>query len=191
MKLDELKNLYGDMKRQNIDRYRFTYTYGDGTFDVFFFIDEAPFILLFGARGKNFSFEIEVKKGFRIEVHFDKDIYYKLIDFLKIKSSSKTPFNPGRFFVDFNKHIPKTANVNNIPKPQQIIVYRNDIEEADKLYFLKWRDNTIRGEKVSEENLHKTRKILGHQAYKICKSKNLSSCWTDDETKEKEFALPF
>lgn len=190
MRLDGLKNLYDDMKRQNIDRYRFNYTYGDGTFDMFFFIDEKPFTLLFGARGENFSFEIKVKKGFKIEVNFDNDIYYNLIGFLNLEYSPGKPFKPAWFFIDFNKHIPNTANIYNIPRPQQIIIYRNDIEEADKMYFLKWRDNTLRGEKVSEENLHKTKTILGYRAYEICKNKNLSSCWTDDISKEKTFILP-
>jgi len=191
MKLDHLENLYRDMTKLHIDRYRFTYTYGNSTFDVFFFADERPFTLLFGLRGENFSFKIEVQKGFIIKVSFDKDTYYKLIDFLKITSSSKNPFTPKSFLIDFNKHIPKTANVNNIPKPQEILRYRNNIEEAHKIYFWQWRNNTIRGQQVSVENLNKTKQLLGYQAYEICRNRNISSCWTDDSTQEENIIPPF
>ena len=190
MKLNGLQVLYNDMKQQNIDRYRFTYTNGKGIFDIFFFIDETPFVLLFGAQKANFSFELEVQKGFNIDTMLSQDIYFALRDYLGIKSSSGNPFSSNKFFNDFDINIPNTANINNIPKPHQVIKYRNNVEESDKIYFLKWLDNTKQNNQVSDDNLKKTKDILGQQAYLRCKKKNISSCWTEDSTKQKNFTLP-
>lgn len=91
-------------------------------YSMYLFIDEKPFTILFGACGENFSFEIDVKTGFISKVNLDNDIYYQLINFFNIASSPENQFKPGWFFTDFNKHIPKTVNFNNIPKPQKIIM---------------------------------------------------------------------
>ena len=56
MKLDGLVELYKSMKVQGIDRYRFEYKCGRAVFDVFFFVDGSPFLLLFGVKAENFSF---------------------------------------------------------------------------------------------------------------------------------------
>ena len=61
MKLNGLVSLYRSMKHQNIDRYRFEYKHGKALFDVFFLVDENPFILLFGTKGDSFSFEVQVE----------------------------------------------------------------------------------------------------------------------------------
>ena len=190
MKLNGLIDLYKDMKKNNIERYRFDYKNGKGNFDIFFFLDETPFILLFGAKGANFCFEIEVKNGFNIETNLDRDTYKKLIEFLGIEYSEGNPFSTFKFFEDFNTKIPNVAKKSNIAKPQQIINYRCDVEESEKIYFWKWLDNTKHGNNVSNENLEKTKKLLGIKAYERCKKKNISSCWTDDRNKEKPFTLP-
>jgi len=190
MKLNGLYNLYKDMKKNNIERYRFDYKNGKGNFDIFFFIDENPFILLFGAKGGNFSFEIEVKNGFTIDTKLDKETYKKLIKFLGIEYSEVDPFSTFKFFEDFNLNIPNKLNVSNIAKPHEVIKYRKNVEESDKIYFWKWLDNTKQGNEVSIENLEKTKRILGEKAYLRCKEKKISSCWTDDENKKREFVLP-
>jgi len=190
MKLNGLIALYKDMKKNNIERYRFDYKNGKGDFDIFFFIDEKPFILLFGAKGANFSFEIEVKNGFIIETNLDRVTYKKLIEFLAIEYAKGNPFSTFKFFEDFNTKIPNIAKKSNIAKPQHIINYRSNVEESEKIYFWKWLDNTKQGNKASKENLEKTKKLLGIKAYELCKKKNISSCWTDDKNKEKPLALP-
>lgn len=190
MKLNGIQSLYSGMRGQSIDRYRFDYKNGKGHFDIFFFIDEQPFILLFGAKGGNFSFEVQVKKGFEIQTMLDKETFNKLLDFLGIKYSPQNPFSTNKFFQDFNQNIPNSARLSNIPKPQEIIKYRKNVEESEKIYFWKWLDNTKQGNHVSEENLEKTKKILGIKAYERCKKKNISSCWTNDKSKEKAATLP-
>ncbi|CAJ0780862.1 hypothetical protein LMG18090_01245 [Ralstonia mannitolilytica] len=54
MKLDGLATLYKDMRAKKLERIRFDYRHGRVSFDVFFFIDGSPFVLLF-ARGATTS----------------------------------------------------------------------------------------------------------------------------------------
>ena len=190
MKLDGLINLYWSMKDQEIDRYRFEYKHGKALFDVFFFIDESPFVLLFGAKGEAFSFEMEVKKGFYIFPKLDNQTYRDLCRILGLKYDPNNPFSPKGFFEQFNKCIPQKASKRSEAEPQHIALYRSVAEEGDKIYFLGWRNNGIRGERVREANLKKTRDLLGQKAYERCKSKNISSCWTDDPNRARKFWLP-
>jgi hypothetical protein len=65
-----------------------------------------------------------------------------------------------------------------------------NIEESEKIYFCEWFDNYKVRKKVKEINLEKTKQILRTDAYLMCKKKNISSCWTDDEEKATEYFLP-
>jgi Family of unknown function (DUF6037) len=190
MKLDGLVDLYRSMKVQGIDRYRFEYRHGRAIFDVFFFIDESPFILLFGAKGEAFSFEVEVEVGFNINPTLDSNTYKELCRVLGLEYDPNNPFSPKVFFDQFNQNVPHTASIHAKAEPHEIAQYRNVVEEEDKIYFLGWRNNDLRGERVSENNLTKTKDLLGQKAYNRCNSKNISSCWTDDASKAKKVQLP-
>jgi hypothetical protein len=167
MKLEGIINLYKSMRQQNIDRYRFEYKHGKALFDVFFFIDETPFILLFGAKGDTLTFTVEVNRGFIIQTNLEKNIYKKLCKFLGLTHKGERPFSPKIFFGEFNKKLPKEADINSKPKPHHIAKYCKVSEEKDKIYFVGWRDNNLRGEKVTPSNLEKTKTLLGHKAYLI------------------------
>lgn len=189
MILDGLKDLYYDMKKELLKRYKFGFSYNGVAFDVFFFIDEQPFKLMFGVKVRNFYFELDVNKGFEINP-FLGEKYTELCRILNLTFNENSPFKTTYFFEEFNKRIPRTADKGNYPKPHEIGVYRKEIEEADKIYFLGWQDNEKKGQQVSEENLDKTRKLLGFEAYKRCRTKNISSRWTDNERFAKEFYMP-
>ncbi|MGQ9373641.1 DUF6037 family protein [Acinetobacter tandoii] len=190
MQLTGLIPLFESMKSQKIQRYKFEFKRNNVSFDVIFFTDSSPYILLFGARGHNFSFEIEVHKGFRIKTMLDKDIFKKLQQVLGLQFDPNNKFSMNAFFEDFNKKIPAIANFKNVPKPHEIALYSRDVEESHKIYFMGWLDNTIRGDSVTEKNLEKTERLLGYKTYLTCKSKNLSSRWTDQEHLAKEFINP-
>ena len=190
MKLEGLKSLYGSMKSQGIERYKFDYKVGKAVFNVFLFIDSSPFILLFGARGQNFSFELEVKAGFTIDPQIDREAYRQLCRILDLEYDPTQPFSPRKFFGEFDTKIPHQASIDLIAKPHDIAPYRHIAEESEKIYYLSWRDNNIRGNHVKEKNLDKTRKLLGEVAYLRCKDKNISSCWTDCADKAVEMVLP-
>lgn len=180
MQLTGLIPLFESMKIQNIQRYKFQFKRSNVTFDIIFFTDESPYILLFGARGHNFSFQVPVKPGFFIDENLSTNDYYALIKVLGIKRNDNNKFRPRFFFDDFNENIPTSADPRNIPQPHEIAIYQRTIEEADKIYFCGWRDNTIDGRQVKDENLAKTKKLLGYETYSICKARNISSKWTDN-----------
>lgn len=190
MKLEGLVPLYKSMKSQGIDRYRFEYRCGKATFDVFFFIDGSPFLLLFGVKAENFSFEIEVKQGFVIDHKLDKETYKRLCEVLGLEYDPERPFSPWNFFSEFNGKVPALASPEQKAKPHDVAPYQSIVEEENKIYFMGWRDNYKRGTNVQESNLDKTRKLLGEQAYLRCKEKNISSCWTDQKSKAVDFTIP-
>ncbi|MHA6833852.1 DUF6037 family protein [Ralstonia pseudosolanacearum] len=190
MQLNQLALLHKDMQARNLERIRFNYPHGRVSFDVFFFIDESPFLLLFGARGYNLVFEVEVKPGFDIDPYLDSADYKALCEALDLKFDPNNPFSPKAFFADFAKHIPATVPINCAVNPQDLVQFRRNVEEADKVYFCGWHNNATRGENVTEKNLHKTRELLGKKAYQACKRKNISSCWTDDQTKATAITVP-
>jgi hypothetical protein len=179
MKIAGLKNLYKSMKQQNVERYKF---------DVLYFIDEQPNILAFGIKQHNYYFELPVTRGFEIKPFLHN--YNEFCKIMGFKYNPDAPFKPFLFFQEFNKQIPYNALPKNTPKPHEIAVYRKEVDEADKIYFVKWRDNTKAGHQVSNENLEKTRKLLSYKAYIMCKNKNISSCWSSVPTEEKPYRLP-
>lgn len=145
---------------------------------------------MFGVKYENFYFEIKVSNGFEINPILLPDDYKRLVKILNLDFSIDGPFKISYFFQAFNNNIPKTADPRNRPKPHDIIIYKSDVEESDKIYFYGWLDNKIQNKKVTKENLEKTKTLLGHRAYERCKAKNISSRWTSDKTKEVDYYLP-
>jgi hypothetical protein len=137
MQIDGLKTLYSNMQRQGIDRYRFCFKHGRTRFDVFFFTDREPFVLLFGVHGQNISFEIEVQTGFRIEAKLDKETYGKLCSVLGLVYDPHNHFSPATFFETFNRHIPTYVNHDHIVRPEELIQYCRNVEEPNKNVVLR------------------------------------------------------
>jgi len=173
--LANLRPLYMDMKAKNTGRVRFPYQHGRVTFDVFFFIDESPFSLLFGAKQFNIAFELQVLPGFSVECYLPEEVYKALCKALGLTYDPNNHFSTRAFLSDFESHIPSSAFGLPKPEPHDIAIYRSDVEESEKIYFCGWRDNTPRGEK--------------DHAHQVCSRKNLSSCWTHD--KSKSIPVPF
>ena len=190
MKLDGLKLIYKGIKAQGIERYRFRYQYNKVTFEVFFFIDETPFKLLFGVLGGSFAFELIVERGFRINPELPKQKYYELCEVLGLSYDPNNRFRTTAFFQEFNRKLPKIVHKRQEAQAHQIARYYRNVEEADKIYFFGWLNNDICGKKVSLKNLEKTKLLLGFKVYEICKAKNMSSKWTDIPSNAVKFSYP-
>jgi hypothetical protein len=190
MKLDALEPLHQSMQANDIDRYRFGYTHGKAKFDVFFLADTQPYKLIFGVYDQNVFIEYDVDKDFRINPQLSKEHYKQLCQLLELKYDPNNHFSPGAFMADFNTYIPKCAHCAQKVQPHEIIRYRNNIEEVEKIWFCGWRDNAQRGQSVTAENLFKTRQLLGERAYQLCKERNVSSCWTDDRSRLVDVVIP-
>lgn len=190
MILNGLLALYKSMKSQNIQRYKFNFSYCGVNFDTFFFIDDEPFKLDFGVLSHNLFFEIRVYRGFVIKIQIEPETYKRLIEVLDFRFSKSGPFKPIYFFEALNKAIPHSARKQDVAKPHDIAVYITDVEESEKIYFCGWRDDEKRHQHVQLPNLRKTQKLLSHDAYIMCQEKNISSCWTADKDRVIEFYMP-
>lgn len=179
MKIAGLSALYKQMKQDGETRSKVEYQHGRVTFDVIFLIDEAPFWLMFGAKGHNVSFEFEVGPGFTVNPNIAKEAYRALCQALGLTFDPANPFSMKRFLEDFSERAPHLLTTKTEAKPHEVARHRRDVEDSAKIYFCGWRDNTKRSEQVTLKNLHKTRSLMGEAAYQRCKQKNISTCWTD------------
>jgi len=189
IELNGLRPLHKSMLMQRISRQKFCYRHLAVEFDVYYFIDESPNELLFGAKGHNFAFTVIIQKGFKVAPYMKSEDYARLREILGIKGGSGNPFSISAFLMEFDKKIPTSASTPAIPEPHEISITR-DVDEAHKRFFFGWRDNKKRGEQVSEKNLKKTKELLGVPTYESCLKHNISSKWTDIETDKKPVSPP-
>lgn len=190
MRSNELAVLHKLMLSNQIKRYKFRFSYNNVKFEVIFFTDEVPFTLLFGAIGTGFSFSVTVERGYDIKTYIDQEKYFELRKILGITKGVNNPFRINDFISEFNRNIPSGIIESGKVYPKDIIKYKRNVEEEDKIYFMGWKDNTINNEKVSPRNLEKTKVLIGNDIYEICKRKNISSRWTDNPDKQIKIYKP-
>jgi hypothetical protein len=179
------------MKSKGIESAKFRYRVNNAEFEIFFTTNPELFELLFGYIGdENFAFTIAVKKGFNISPTIEpKEAYYKLIELLKIDSSSGNPFRPFDFFKEFNASIPIVAKEHSISSKAKYLRYARDVDEAHKIHFCGWL-RPGEGRHTTAANLKKTLDHLKYSAYLFCKKNGVSSKWTDVPAKEREYTPP-
>lgn len=187
-KLTSLAELLPRMAAADVDRAHFRFRLHKGEFDVFVFIDVDPYVVAFGAIGKNFYFELKVDpRTLETPNMFGTDVYYKLCDILGLRGSGER-FTPSAFLTHLNEAM--EGVVFRKATPRDLAPYRRDVEDSEKVWFCGWHDNTKRGEHVRPKNLRKTREWLGEKAYARAVERNLSSCWTDDLNNAIKYYLP-
>lgn len=189
MTLTRLRELHANMRANDITRCRFNYTYQTIQFDVFFLTDQNPYILMFGIIGHNAAFKVEVHPGYNITPRIPNDIYTLICNILGLQADVNNPFRPMVIFEHFNENMNVNINRNNRAQSHQIAPYHPDVEEADKIYFLGWRNNASH-EHVGDSNLDKTRRLLGEEAYLFSLQNNISTRWTADIAAAVEFFYP-
>lgn len=190
MRLINLSSLYAEMQRCGVCRYRFRFGINHVAFDVFFLADVVPYILLLGLRGGVFSIEFNVSEDFMVRPYIVQGKYYELCRVLGLRWNPDNKFDPKKFLEALDASVPRQVRVAQIPEPQNIAYYRRDLEDSNLVYFWQWRDNNARNQRVSHKNLEKTRVLLGQEAYRICRGRNISSVWTDDPSKASKVVLP-
>lgn len=187
MKLPEIGPLLSDMGKNNAKMDKFKFTYNKVEFEVIIFIDRNPFELLFGILDENFSFILELKKGYQLSSLSDQD-FYKLCDILDLKPGRET-FTSFKFLKYFAGCLPIQYSQNNI-QPHEIAWYKAKyVPEPEKIYFCGWR--TYKPDSPqSAKNFEKTREFLGEKVYQFCKKNNISSRWTDESKKRINYYPP-
>lgn len=181
------------MTAQNMGRLKFHYRLNHLTFDCLLFIDTQPIELVMGCLGHQFAIYLDIGPAPTFEIStFIKptETFLALIAALKTGSNSGERFNATAFFSEFNAKIPATARPDQRPTPSDIVRYYPDIEEAKKIHFCGWLDNTKQGNRVSLRNLAKTRRFFGQRVTDWAEQRNQSTRWTDQESQAKAFFMP-
>lgn len=189
MRLTGLEPLHRSMREQGMGRVKFRYRLNHLNFECLFFIDTKPFELVMGCLGHNFAIFKQVLPGFEINAYLG-DAYAPLQRALFLDAGTNIKLDPGVFFAEFNRHIPGHATPDQRPEPRDVGRYYPDLEEADKLYFCGWLDNTKQGNRVSERNLAKTHRLMGQRAHDFAAQRNFSTRWTSDEAKAVRWHFP-
>lgn len=175
MKLTGLKNIYIDIKNNNLTYGVFDFRTNGVDFNIFFDIGSIPFRLGLLPKGNNNQIWLNVLKGFEIDSNLSKNDYYKLIELLGLKTDKNNPFSPFKFFLQFNNAIPNNIKSLNHKEIARISRSVTSLEEEDKTVFyglIEW-DKGKTGNKRSKENLEKTRLLLP-KTYEEIKDKNIS-----------------
>ena len=182
IEMSRLRLLHQVMKARHNNRCQFPFHRNCKKFDVLFFADKIPYELMFGLVGDRFSFKVRVSEDYRIDPRLDRDDYRRLCKALDLEYNPDNPFRPAYFFEDLNNNIPNEISQDNEVKPQDVARHYPSIEEADKIYFVRWLQHLnpkIQWD-VTEHNLEKTRRLLGEDIYLHCKERRISTVWTDD-----------
>lgn len=178
-----LRTLHEDMKENNEISASFNFNYNNRGFACIFLGDVKPMILYLCTVGiAREVFEIAIDENYMTDTYIND--YRRLIEYLNLKFDPDHKFKPVDFFEVLNRNIPTTfqtaANYSSI---LSIASKTRIIKEANKIYFIGWRDNPI-SDHVTELNLEKTRLAFGDKIAKISKQTNRSSKWTNDERLE-------
>ncbi|WP_020161271.1 DUF6037 family protein [Methylobacter marinus] len=186
MRLNRLESLHQDMNAQGIIKNRFVFNFRNLEFSVVYIAENFPHILLFGCIAHQLFLVLEVNDRYEIATYLG-DNYRALVDALNLEYDPNNPFRPNVFFDEFSLAIPMTANANNTPTMTEVAVLSRDVEEADKIHFCGWRPHDGVNSNARSGNLHKTLRLCGAAAHKVCREYNISSRWTDDASK----AVPY
>ncbi len=196
---DRLRLLYQSMKRAGTTRQQFDIrVHGRSgasvTFNVVFLaesLNKEPWKLLLGCRPPYQRYErVKVYPPFQIyQGDLKPDFMHWLRETLGVRGNSEEPFT-GEAFLR-NELIAKTpiaVRRSNV-RPSDVPIHPSEIEEADKVYFLRWLPHSDMRH-VSEDNLRKTGVLISKEFENICRKHNISTCWSADPRDEKEIVRP-
>lgn len=179
-----LEILHNNMKSKNIDRIVFSIKYNGKGFSCIFITNISPYIFYLSTLiNAPIIFELNINENYETSSYMDNNKYNKLIEYLEIKYNPNHKFKPSDFFSYINNNIP--VNCTEQPNYKDVISIATscrNIKEANKIYFCGWKNNYIGN--VSYKNLEKTRIAFGDDLAKLCKTKNISSRWTDIDDEE-------
>lgn len=190
MRMDGLARLHASMRQVGIERMRFRVRHGPLTFDGLFLADTKPYELALGALGHpDIALVFDVRDDYTLKPYFG-DAYGPLAAALNLGAGTGQPLMPGDLLRALDAALPTTATRRDAATPTDVARVYRDVEDAHKVHFCGWRDNTIRGDQVRPANLIKTRRCFGQVAHDLCKRRNLSSCWTDDARRAQAYFPP-
>ncbi|MCE5286076.1 MAG: DUF6037 family protein [Pelosinus sp.] len=181
--LHGLRNLHNRMYAIQQDKIIFPYNVGRARLTIFFAAVTLPYELAITARADNIFLLYKIDEKYEVNPIMDNNNYQRLANLMRINGQSGNAFIPFRFFLELDRYI-RSVHVGTAPSSQQIMAARPDLPEGEKTYFYRWYPH---GGKVSEENVKKTRFVLGEDAAMLSLRHNMSSQWTDDLNKARNW----
>ena len=179
-----LASLCSDMGYHKKSMEQFYVIYNHVQFDCILDISVQPFELMIGTLLHNFACILYIQPGYLTSME-NKD-YYKLRDILGLK------YKYGKFnsfyFLDFlNKHFPQKCSPGIVP-PSHLVPFRSSLlsskEKQEGFIFVGWIPHKDkRNGNVTKENLAKTKLFFGKNVADYCKYNNISSKWTNNNSK--------
>jgi len=179
--------LHRAMLRTGLNRVIFTGTNNGSKVETLFCADDDPMALCVavthpsGAPTCAFEWEVEMP-DYRVNTHLG-DKYGDLLDALGLIKGQRGigPFKPSDFLFNVLTQAPKVLSTAHEPRPSQVHRLRvgSTVEEADKTFFIGWRNNQRWGQHVTAANLRKTAKLIGADCANMCELRNISTCWSD------------
>lgn len=189
MVLHGLRRLHYLLREANRTVTLFPYTIRQIKFTVLFSAITLPYELSLTAKGDNFFLLYHVNKKYEVDPSIkDGETYKALADLLKLNGTSDNILKPFQFLLELDKYMKQVELIHREPSPLELLQARPDLPERDRPYFWRWHPNESKG-KVSQDNLSKTRLLLGETAAQHSLRANVSSQWTDDYKKAKKWDI--
>lgn len=189
MRMDGLARMHTSMQHAGLTRAKFRVRHNHLTFAGLFLADVKPYELALACLGHDFVLIFDVTRNYEVSAYLGEQ-YGALATALATGAGSGNPLRSSDFLREIDAALPRTVGLGDRPTPSDVVHVYRDVEEADKVHLCGWRDNTVRKERVSDANLAKTRRLLGQDAYALCRRRNLSTCWTDDPRRAIAATLP-
>ncbi|MEM7241250.1 MAG: DUF6037 family protein [Pseudomonadota bacterium] len=193
-KMHSLKRLHEHLDQMKISKLSFDYKIREALFRAMYISDIYPFELSLvpvGLRPKETFFLLwKFDENFYTDPSINNDEYYKLARMLRYDGSSENKLIPFVFLRELDDFCKSCRLPSRKLTPEEIVAARPDIEERDKPYFCGWMQNNERlgrPRNVTSENLKKTATILGNKAKIFSKRENISSVWSHDPLRAKDW----
>lgn len=187
IELKGLRKLHQRMLQKGLRKTIFPYRVNNTAFTVLFAAIGEPFELAITANAENVFILLEVRKGYRISSTLDKETYRKLAKCLRTDGKSGNKLIPSEFFSELDSYMEGQEPNLREPNAKELLSVRHDLPDRELPYFWHWLDQDVRGQHVTKRNLAKTRLILGPDAEALSLRHNVSSRWTDDEEKARNW----
>jgi len=180
MRMNGLARLHASMRHVGIERVRFRIQHNHLTFDGVFLADVTPYELALGCVGHQFVLIYHIDRHYNVDSYIhDPKALAALKAALGTGASSGRPFSARTFLEEIDAKLPHQVSANDRPDAAYIVRVYRDVDEADKVHFVRWAPHAPAGKHVTAANLAKTRKLLGQAAHDWCARNNVSSAWTD------------
>ncbi|GAB7530600.1 DUF6037 family protein [Pseudomonas sp. 3A(2025)] len=181
MRMKGLERLAQSMRALDVDLQQFLFKNGAASFDCLFSMRGA-YELSLTSRGENPKFFLlPITYDFQLSTYLSRDKLNELMNVLRTHGLSTQGFSTSRFFQNLDLAVPQEAQPDRVPTAAGVLSLRHDLEERDRPFFDTWVYWKERGPR--RENLDKTMKLLGPEAYAFSVKHRASSKWSADDLK--------